>query len=229
MVGLRLSKFYFLQLINARQRHFNECSFSTLESAQTYAEETNTSVHYLISEAYGIRSIDVDHSLNHLGRAQGLIALIRGAVPLARSRRVILLPLDLLDKHCTNQERLLRLLRAEPLSGSSNEDQSLCDFFYDLACIAREQAVTAVRLATNLLNQPRSQRNTTDDRSSSELNLTRLLLPRFMLPLIPCLDYLTRLERIGHFDPRRVVGRDSNPLLPLRLVWTSWRGLIPRG
>ncbi|KAF6767737.1 hypothetical protein AHF37_10569 [Paragonimus kellicotti] len=229
MVGLRLSKFYFLQLITARQRHFNECSFPTLESARIYAEETNASVHYLISEAYGIRSIDVDHALNHLGRAQGLIALIRGAVPLARSRRVILLPLDMLDKHCINQEHLLRLLRAEPTSDSSNMDQSLCDFFYDLACVAREQAVTAVRLSTNLLNQSGSQENGTDGRPSPEIKRTRLLLPRLMLPLIPCLDYLMRLERTGHFDPRRVVGCDSNPLLPLRLVWTSWRGLIPRG
>ncbi|KAF7246026.1 hypothetical protein EG68_10335 [Paragonimus skrjabini miyazakii] len=229
MVGLRLSKFYFLQLIIARQRHFTECSFPTVKSAQIYAEETNTSVHYLISEAYDIRSIDVDHALNHLGRAQGLTALIRGAVPLARSRRVILLPLDMLDKHCINQEHLLRLLRAEPPSESTNVDQSLCDFFYDLACLAREQAVTAIRLATNILDQPGSQKIRADGRPSPETKRTRLLLPRLMLPLVPCLDYLTRLERTGHFDPRRVVGYDSNPLLPLRLAWTSWRGRIPRG
>ncbi|KAF5399895.1 hypothetical protein PHET_06353, partial [Paragonimus heterotremus] len=176
-----------------------------------------------------IRSVDVDHALNHLGRAQGLTALIRGAVPLARSRRVILLPLDMLNKHCINQEHLLRLLRAEPPSDSSTVDQSLCDFFYDLACVAREQAMIAIRLATNLLDQPESPKSRTDGRRSSELRRTHLLLPRFMLPLIPCLDYLTRLERTGHFDPRRVVGYDSNPLLPLRLAWTSWRGRIPQG
>ncbi|KER18359.1 hypothetical protein T265_12297 [Opisthorchis viverrini] len=52
-VGLKLSKYHFNQLIDARQRHFNECAFDSLRAAQIYAEETNVPIHYLICEAYG--------------------------------------------------------------------------------------------------------------------------------------------------------------------------------
>ncbi|KAG5455236.1 NADH dehydrogenase (ubiquinone) complex I, assembly factor 6 [Clonorchis sinensis] len=222
-VGLKLSKYHFTQLIDARQRHFNECAFDSLRAAQTYAEETNAPIHYLICEAYGLRSLAVDHALNHLGRAQGLVTLIRGAVPLAHRRRVILLPLDLLNQHHLSQELALRLLRSPPSESTTEVDRNLCDLFFNLATVAREQAITASRLASEHLTDLRVKPS--GDISGTD-QLTRSLLPRLMLPLVPLIHFLHQFERKAHFDPRRL-SPHPNGLLPLQLSWTAWRSRIP--
>ncbi|CAL8108673.1 unnamed protein product [Calicophoron daubneyi] len=224
-LGIRLSKYHFHKLISAREMHFNECAFDTLESALVYAEATNTSIHYLLCEAYGLRSLAVDHTLSHLGRAQGLVYLLRGAVPLARRRRTILLPLDLLSKHHVTQESVLRLLRSDQSAScpATAADNSLCDVFHDIASVAHRHAIKAVKLGEEAC----TGKNARETEAAAD-SLTRTLLPRLLLPLIPISDYLDRLAEQGNFDPRKVDERVSGTL-PFRLSWSAWRNVIPSG
>ncbi|CAH8646720.1 unnamed protein product [Dicrocoelium dendriticum] len=206
----------------ARFRHFNECGFDSLRSVQNYAEETNASIHYLLAESYNLTSLEVDHALSHLGHAQGLVNLLRGSVFLARNRCVVLLPLDVLDKHRVTQEAILRALRSDH-TDADEFTSNMCDIYYDLACAAREQAINASRLASDQLQKAR---DITGVNNSSNLRLLQSLLPRLMLPLVSVFHFLDQLENIAHFDPRRVPTA-SDGLLPLRLTWTAFRNKIP--
>ncbi|KAA0190421.1 hypothetical protein FBUS_05972 [Fasciolopsis buskii] len=213
-----------------QERYFNECAFTSVKEAERYAEDTNVSLLYLICEAYGIKSIAIDHALNHLGQAQGLVNLLRGSVPLARRRRIVVLPLDLLNKHNLSQEIVLRLLRADPTKEQlqhSAATESLLNMYHDLASVAHQHACTAARLAQEAAKhiQSNDQRYFTGFRTAST---SQRALCRQMLPLIPISDYLDQLQRKANFDPRCLDSRVDG-LLPLRISWQAWRNRLPRG
>ena len=53
---------------------------------------------YIFAFLSGLKSVELDHALSHLGKAQGLITHLRSIVPLANLHRVCILPIDLLIK-----------------------------------------------------------------------------------------------------------------------------------
>ena len=88
---------------------------------ETYAENTFSSILYLTLEGAGrsvcgyrvttltnhtvggiiagVKSIDADHAASHVGKAEGIVTLLR-AMPYYRSRRRVLLPLDIMMRVC---------------------------------------------------------------------------------------------------------------------------------
>ncbi|VDP74839.1 unnamed protein product [Echinostoma caproni] len=155
--------------------------------------------------------------MSHLGRAQGLVNLLRGSVPLARRRRVVVLPLALLNKHNLNQEMVLRLLLADPIQSQSNSSlENLLDMYHDLASEAHRHACTSAQLARQAIVEAKA-----NDRTHS-----RHYLVRQMLPIVPVANYLHRLRTWAHFDPRRI---DSyiDGLLPVKLSWYAWCNKLP--
>jgi len=107
-------------------------SFPTLEHAQTYAENTASSLFYLTLESAGYRSVSFDHAASHLGKAVGLTTIIRGT-PYHIKERQLLIPVELLTKHNVVQEDIFR----------GEVSTNFVDAVFDLAVAANDQLMTA--------------------------------------------------------------------------------------
>jgi len=68
-----------------------------MQELEEYAENTATSLIYLQLEAMGFRDIAIDHVASHVGRAVGIVTILRGVPFLAKERRFYL-PADLSAK-----------------------------------------------------------------------------------------------------------------------------------
>lgn len=77
--GLRLSPLFLSRLVRARLEDDQRQPFATMAAVEAYAEETASMQLYLTLEAMGITSLDADHAASHIGRAQGIVTLLRGA------------------------------------------------------------------------------------------------------------------------------------------------------
>lgn len=78
-----------------------------LESLEKYAENTVSSIYYLLLEAHEQRDVHTDHFASHLGKAHGIVTVIR-SVPHNAQRRSIDLPQDILMKHKVSSESVLQ-------------------------------------------------------------------------------------------------------------------------
>ncbi|XP_014233329.1 NADH dehydrogenase (ubiquinone) complex I, assembly factor 6 [Trichogramma pretiosum] len=103
----KLSKHYFKRLIEARYNRLNGSLFADLDSVEKYAEQTVSSIYYLMLEAQGIQDVDTDHFASHFGKAHGILNLIR-SVPYSAQKRIILLPQDILMKYNISSESVFQ-------------------------------------------------------------------------------------------------------------------------
>ncbi|EGD76258.1 hypothetical protein PTSG_00961 [Salpingoeca rosetta] len=95
------------QLVRAREAHSDDSPFQTMKDAENYAEHTCSSLYYLTLECMGIRDQHADHVASHIGRAEGLVTLLRG-LPHMASQGKLRLPLDVCAKHGVVQQDVLR-------------------------------------------------------------------------------------------------------------------------
>ncbi|XP_076749962.1 NADH dehydrogenase (ubiquinone) complex I, assembly factor 6 homolog sicily [Xylocopa sonorina] len=102
-----ISKHYFKRLIDIRLEKLHDDSFNDMTSIEKYAEYSNSSVYYLLLQAHGVNNINADHAASHMGKAQGIVNLIR-SVPHNSRRRVNMLPQDILMKHSVSTEAILQ-------------------------------------------------------------------------------------------------------------------------
>ncbi|XP_071959586.1 NADH dehydrogenase (ubiquinone) complex I, assembly factor 6-like [Antedon mediterranea] len=109
----KLSKRWFNRVLEAREETIDDRPFQTLESAEEHAENTSSSILYLILESLGVQDLHADHAASHIGRAQGLVTLLR-SVPFHAQRRNVLLPMEITSKHKVSQEDLIRGKMEQP-------------------------------------------------------------------------------------------------------------------
>lgn len=64
-------------MISSRNAYFKSKYFHTIEDLESYAEDTVSTVYYLILNVAGIADIHADHAASHLGKAQGMANLLR--------------------------------------------------------------------------------------------------------------------------------------------------------
>ncbi|KAL8671936.1 MAG: hypothetical protein Q9168_003592 [Polycauliona sp. 1 TL-2023] len=76
-----LSKSRFLRLITTREKYSTNAPYSTLASLETYAENTYSTLLYLTLSALPLHSLTADHIASHIGKAAGIVAVLRG-IPL---------------------------------------------------------------------------------------------------------------------------------------------------
>ncbi|XP_011330680.1 NADH dehydrogenase (ubiquinone) complex I, assembly factor 6 isoform X2 [Ooceraea biroi] len=131
----KLSKHYFKRLIDARLSKLNNSVFIDLESLEKYSDYTTSSIYYLLLEAQGIADVKADHAVSHLGKAHGLVTLIR-SVPYNARKRVMILPQDVLLKNGVSSESIFR---AQPSAG-------LRDAIFDVASCAKQHLEMATSL-----------------------------------------------------------------------------------
>ncbi|XP_022185750.2 NADH dehydrogenase (ubiquinone) complex I, assembly factor 6 [Nilaparvata lugens] len=125
-------------LVTSRIEPITSSTFKTLEDMERYSELSVSPVHYMILQGAGMSNVHADHAASHLGKAQGLMNLMR-SLPHAAKTRVLPLPQDLLIKHGLSQEKVIR----------GQGGGSLRDVVFDVASRAKQHLEKARSLKQN--------------------------------------------------------------------------------
>ncbi|XP_039441352.1 NADH dehydrogenase (ubiquinone) complex I, assembly factor 6 homolog [Culex pipiens pallens] len=122
----KLTKRYFQRLISSRLNA--NLRFVTTKQLEEYAEHSVSSVLYLLLEVHGVRNVHADHAASHLGKAQGIVNLLR-SIPRQERRNVVPVPQELLIAHGVSQERVLR---------NKRDDKGVEEVVFQLAGLANQ-------------------------------------------------------------------------------------------
>ncbi|XP_077982969.1 NADH dehydrogenase (ubiquinone) complex I, assembly factor 6-like [Glandiceps talaboti] len=122
-----LTKRWFKRVIDGRETNLNN-SYRSLSDVEEYAEYTSSSLLYLILESMGIRNVHADHAATHIGKAQGIVTLLR-STPYHASKRRVYLPMEILIKHGVPEEQIIK----------GKSDKKLTDVIYEIASQAHVQ------------------------------------------------------------------------------------------
>ncbi|XP_075156050.1 NADH dehydrogenase (ubiquinone) complex I, assembly factor 6 homolog sicily [Haematobia irritans] len=125
--AFQLNKVYLKRLVNARDRAPNE-PFITIKDMETYGEQTYSSLLYLLIQLTGVKDMNVDHAASHLGKAQGIVTLLR-AIPYTKRSQALNIPQEILIKNGVSQERILR---------AKANDKGVEDCIFEVATAAHQ-------------------------------------------------------------------------------------------
>ncbi|XP_034029804.1 NADH dehydrogenase (ubiquinone) complex I, assembly factor 6 isoform X2 [Thalassophryne amazonica] len=118
----RLTKRWLLRIITDREKDLDDKAFRNLQELENYAENTHSSLMYLLLECLGVKDVHADHAASHIGKAQGIVTCLR-ATPYHCSRRKVYVPMDLCMLHGASQEDFIR----------GSREQKVRDVVYDIA------------------------------------------------------------------------------------------------
>uniref|UniRef100_A0A2C9WAN0 NADH dehydrogenase (Ubiquinone) complex I, assembly factor 6 n=1 Tax=Manihot esculenta TaxID=3983 RepID=A0A2C9WAN0_MANES len=173
----------------------------TLEELEKYAEDTVSTMLYMTLQAGGIRSTAADHAASHVGKASGLLLLLR-SLPYhaSRNRHFSYIPTDVATKH--------GLLAKDGGRSEVHLDsrENLCNAVFEMASVANAHLQKARALAGTVPAEARP----------------------VLLPAVPAQILLDSLSKVQFdaFDPMLEGGVLGIPPLwyQLKLKWASWRG-----
>lgn len=134
-----LNKMYLTRLIKCRERPSNRL-FVTTKELEQYAEESVSSMYYLLAKILKSESLDVDHALSHLGKAQGITNMLRAQSRVDRSK-TICIPQETMLKHGVSQERILR---------NKVDDKGVQDCVFEVASVANSHLEKARKLSSKI-------------------------------------------------------------------------------
>lgn len=104
-------------------------TFMSVKDIEDYCEQSVSSVYYLMLDGAGIKNVHVDHAASHLGKAQGIVNLLRSVRFQTRSKYCIPVPQEILMRHGVSQERVLR---------DQVEDKGVEEAVFDMATVAHQ-------------------------------------------------------------------------------------------
>ncbi|EHK46698.1 phytoene synthetase/ ribosomal protein S6 [Trichoderma atroviride IMI 206040] len=149
-------KFWVSRLIRTRERHMDNRPFATLASLEGYAEHTYSTIMYATLASMPLRSMHVDHLASHIGKACGIVAVLRGIPILAAPAQpvrspsgldtpsrtqAILLPLDIMAEEGVKEEEVFRQGPNAP---------GLQDAIFKVATRANDHLITAREMLKRL-------------------------------------------------------------------------------
>ncbi|XP_066572037.1 NADH dehydrogenase (ubiquinone) complex I, assembly factor 6 isoform X2 [Amia ocellicauda] len=105
-----------------REKDMEDQAYRNLQELESYSENTQSSLLYLLLEALGVRDVHADHAASHIGKAQGIITCLR-AIPYNSQRRKVYLPMDICMLHGVSQEDFIR----------GSREKNVRDVVYDIA------------------------------------------------------------------------------------------------
>ena len=160
-----LSKNWFLRVVSARETYLTNRPYTTLDSLEQYAENTYSTLLYLTLQSLPLASITADHITSHVGKAAGIVTVLRGlpllafpappnhhssntglgdAVASQRTRAqqgVVTLPLDVMVECGVREEDVIR---------QGAEASGLRDAVFRVATRASDHLITARTMIGNL-------------------------------------------------------------------------------
>ena len=161
----KLSKSWFMRIISSREQYLNNNPYPTLDSLEKYAESTYSTLLYLTLQALPMNSVTADHIASHIGKAAGIVAVLRGLPLLAfpappnhhsnnaglsssveqqrvrYQQGVVTLPLDVMAEAGLREEDVLR---------KGAEAEGLRDAVFKVATRASDHLITARSMIHNL-------------------------------------------------------------------------------
>ncbi|KAK3038470.1 hypothetical protein RJ639_029768 [Escallonia herrerae] len=186
--------------INDANRGVDEI-LGTVEELEQYAENTASTMLYSTLQAGGIRSTAADHAASHIGKASGLLLLLK-SIPYhaSRNHQFSYIPAKVAAKHGL----LVKQGGQSQIRMDSRE--GLSDAVFEMASVANAHLQKARELAGTVPVEARP-----------------VLLPA--LPAQVLLDSLSRVQ-FDVFDPKLVRGILGVPPLSfqMKLKWYSWMG-----
>lgn len=172
-----------------------------MEELEKYAENTASTILYMTLQAGGIRSTAADHAASHVGKASGLLLLIK-SLPYhaSRNHHFSYIPSEVAAKHG------LLVVQGGQTEISLDSREGLCDAVFEMASVANVHLQKARNLSGTIPAEARP-----------------VLLPAVAAQVL--LDSLSKVH-FDVFDPRLARGILGVPPLwyQMKLKWHSWRG-----
>ncbi|XP_037309995.2 NADH dehydrogenase (ubiquinone) complex I, assembly factor 6 isoform X1 [Pungitius pungitius] len=134
-----LTKRWLLRIITEREKDLDDRAYRNLQELETYSENTQSSLIYLLLQCLGLKNVHADHAASHIGKAQGIVTCLR-ATPYHSSRRRVYLPMDVCMLHGASQEDFIR----------GGREQSVRDVVYDVASQAHVHLEHARSFSNNV-------------------------------------------------------------------------------
>ena len=125
----KLSKTWLHRIINEREKYLHSPPYPDIKTLETYGENTYSTLMYLTLQALPLASVTADHLASHIGKAQGIAAVLRGLPLLAfpqppshhtpqgqfagalggpQRQGAVTLPLDIMAKHNVREHEVLK-------------------------------------------------------------------------------------------------------------------------
>ncbi|KOS20965.1 NADH dehydrogenase (ubiquinone) complex I [Escovopsis weberi] len=76
-------RFWLSRLVRTREKHMDNRPFASVAALEDYAENTYSTIMYATLASMPLRSLHVDHLASHIGKACGIVAVLRGIPVLA--------------------------------------------------------------------------------------------------------------------------------------------------
>ncbi|PHH69963.1 hypothetical protein CDD80_6336 [Ophiocordyceps camponoti-rufipedis] len=150
-------KFWVSRLVRTRQRYMDNRPFPNLAALEDYAENTYSTLMYATLAFLPLRSTQLDHLASHMGKANGIVATLRGipylssppqpiqtpkgaSAPSPRTP-VLLLPLDIMSTAGVKEEAVFRKGPSAP---------GLQDAVFKVATRAHDHLLTAREMLARL-------------------------------------------------------------------------------
>ena len=205
--------------------------YSSLASLEDYAENTYSTLMYATLASMPLRSMNVDHLASHIGKACGIVAVLRGIPVLAAPPPpvhtpsgqepptrdpAILLPLDIMSEAGVKEEEVFRQGPNVP---------GMQDAVFKVATRANDHLITAREMLKRLKagedpGHEFEHEGEDEHVYEGESDILREIRQGFgvLLEAIPAAQYLERLEK-ADFDPFAV------KTAGWKLPWTIWQSL----
>lgn len=153
----RISKRWLTRMIDAREQTLTNDPYPDLAALETYAENTYSTLMYLTLSALPLASVTADHVASHIGKATGIVAILKG-LPLvafpppaprspqggaagATKQGAVLLPLDVMAATGVQEEAVFRQGADAP---------GLRDAVFTVATRASDHLITVDQMLANL-------------------------------------------------------------------------------
>ncbi|OTA61848.1 hypothetical protein K449DRAFT_414579 [Hypoxylon sp. EC38] len=228
-------KFWLLRLINTRERYMDNRPFTNLAALEDYAENTYSTLMYSNLAAVPIQSMHMDHLASHIGKACGIVTVLRGIPFLAAPsppvkspqgasvgsgrNPVLLLPLDVMTETGLREEDVYR---------HGPRAEGFQDAVFKVATRAHDHLITAREMLKNLhagenpgheYEHHGEEQHEYPTATPGDDDTKRDLRRGFgiLLEGVPAGDYLARLEA-QNFDPFTVKSS-------WKLPWRLWRAV----
>ncbi|XP_077577052.1 NADH dehydrogenase (ubiquinone) complex I, assembly factor 6 isoform X2 [Stigmatopora nigra] len=117
-----LTKRWLTRIIAEREKDLEDRGYRNLQELESYAENVQSPLLYLLLECLGVKDVHADHAASHVGKAHGIVTCLR-ATPHHSARRRVYLPWDICMLHGASQEDFIR----------RNQEQHVRDVVYDIA------------------------------------------------------------------------------------------------
>ncbi|CAH0004090.1 unnamed protein product, partial [Clonostachys byssicola] len=224
-------KYWVSRLVKTREKHMDNRPFTSLASLEDYGENTYATLMYATLAMMPLRSMHVDHLASHIGKACGIVAVLRGIPVLAAPAQPVqtpsgfdaptthkpslLLPLDIMAEEGVKEEEVFRQGPNAP---------GLQEAVFKVATRANDHLITAREMLKRLqagqdpgheFEHQGEGEHVYEEGDDATLELRRGF--GVLLEGIPAGQFLENLEK-ANFDPFAV--KSSGWKLPWR-IWQS--------